>query len=56
MNRQENFYGYKKIDKNFDTTFIPPEDIEWFSARENPFSIHGVFYSEEESLLPLEDI
>lgn len=40
----------RKIDKNFDTTFVAPEDIEWFSVRELPFSIHGIFYSEEEGL------
>ena len=40
----------KKIDKNFDTTFVPPEDIEWFSVREVPFSVHGIFYVEEEGL------
>ncbi len=40
----------KKIDKNFDTTFIPPEDIEWRSAKECPFSVYGVTYSEEEGL------
>lgn len=35
---------------NFDTTFVAPDDIEWFSVRELPFSVHGVFYSEKESL------
>ena len=40
----------KKIDKNFDTTFEAPSDLEWFSVRELPFSVHGVFYSEEEGL------
>ena len=40
----------KQIDKNFDTTFIPPEDIEWVSVRELPFDVRGVFYSEEEGL------
>ncbi len=40
----------KNIDKNFDTTFIAPEDIEWFSVQSLPFSIHGVTYSEEEGL------
>ena len=40
----------KKIDKNFDTTFLPPEDIEWFSVREWPFSLYGVFYAEEEGV------
>ena len=40
----------KKIDKNFDTTFSEPEDLEWYSVREEPFSIYGVFYSEEEGL------
>lgn len=37
-----------KIDKNFDTSFTPPEDIEWFSVKEKPFEIYGVFYSESE--------
>jgi hypothetical protein len=40
----------KTIDKNFDTSFVAPDDIEWFSIREMPFSVHGVFYSEEEGL------
>lgn len=39
-----------KLDKNFDTTFVAPEDIEWFSVRESPFSVHGVTYSESEGL------
>ena len=39
-----------KIDKNFTTTFSLPEDVEWFSVLESPFSIHGVFYSEKENL------
>lgn len=39
-----------KIDKNFDTSFPLPEDIEWFSVREKPFSVHGVFYSQNEGL------
>lgn len=38
----------KDIDKNFDTTFTAPEDIEWFSVQTPPFSLHGIFYSEEE--------
>ena len=37
----------REIDKNFDTTFVAPEDIEWFSVQNLPFSIHGVVYSEE---------
>lgn len=40
----------REIDKNFDTSFTPPEDIEWHSVRELPFSIHGVFYSEDEGV------
>ena len=39
-----------KLDKNFDLTFTAPEDIEWFSALQQPFSIHGVFYAEEEGV------
>ena len=40
----------KKIDKNFDTTFIPPEDIEWLSIQELPFEMRGIFYAKEEGL------
>ena len=40
----------RRIDKNFDTGFTPPEDIEWFSVNEQPFSVHGVYYSEVEGL------
>lgn len=40
----------KNIDKNFDTTFTPPEDIEWLSVLQVPFSLHGVFYAEEEGV------
>lgn len=40
----------QQIDKNFDTSFIVPEDIEWFSAREYPFSIYGVTYSDDEMM------
>lgn len=38
----------RKIDKNFDTTFTLPNDNEWFSVLEEPFSIHGVTYINEE--------
>lgn len=38
------------IDKNFDLTFTVPEDIEWYSTRELPFSIHGIFFSDAEGL------
>ena len=40
----------QEIDKNFDTTFQCPEDIQWFSVEESPFSIHGVSFSEKEGL------
>lgn len=40
----------QQIDKKFDTSFIVPEDIEWFSAREYPFSICGVTYSDDEKV------
>ncbi len=39
-----------KIDKNFDTTFTAPEDIEWFSVRQEPFVTYGVTYSNKEGL------
>ena len=38
------------LDKNFDTTFTAPEDLEWFSIKDAPFSVHGVYYCEEEGL------
>ena len=38
------------IDKNFDTTFHAPEDIEWFSVQSGPFTVYGIAYSEEEGL------
>ena len=40
----------KKIDKNFDTSFVVPQDIEWFSIQGDPFVTHGVYYSKEEGL------
>lgn len=40
----------KVIDKNFNTSFTPPDDIEWFSVQEVPFSVHGIYYAEEEGL------
>lgn len=40
----------KKIDKNFDTSFVVPQDIEWFSVQEYPFMTYGVTYSEQEGL------
>lgn len=40
----------KKIDKNFDTSFECPKDVEWHSVSDFPFSIHGITYSEEEGL------
>ena len=27
------------IDKNFDVSFAVPDDVEWFSVEEDPFSI-----------------
>ena len=40
----------KKIDKNFNLAFEVPDDVEWFSVRENPFQTYGIFYSAEEGL------
>ena len=40
----------KNIDKNFDLSFEAPEDIEWFSVREEPFETYGIFYSEQDGL------
>ena len=36
------------IDKNLAYTVITEKDIKWLNARETPFSLHGVSYSEEE--------
>ena len=38
------------IDKNFDLAFTVPEDVEWFSIEEHPFSVYGIEYSAEEGL------
>ena len=38
------------VDKNFDTGFLMPEDVQWFDVNQEPFSIHGVTYSNEEGL------
>jgi len=40
----------KKIDRNFDTSFVCPGDVRWISADEPPFSLHGVYYSESEGI------
>ena len=40
----------KTIDKNFNTDFEVPSDVQWYSVRENPFQTHGVYFSEEEGL------
>lgn len=37
-----------QIDENFKIQTINEPDIEWFDPRQAPFSLHGVFYSEEE--------
>ena len=37
-----------QIDENFKIQPINEPDIEWFDPRQAPFSLHGVFYSEEE--------
>ena len=39
----------QQIDKNFAVhTEITEPDIVWFDIKEQPFSIHGVFYDENE--------
>ena len=40
----------KTIDKNFDTSFEAPEDLEWHSVFEEPFTIYGVSYDAEQEL------
>ena len=40
----------KAIDRNFNMTFVPPSDVEFFSALEEPFSTHGVYYCPKEGL------
>ena len=37
-----------EIDKNLKSTSITETDIVWRNVREGFFSIHGIFYSEEE--------
>lgn len=38
------------IDKNMAWPTITNQDVEWKSCREEPFSLHGVIYSEEEGV------
>lgn len=38
------------IDKNMACPTITNKDVEWKSCREEPFSMHGVIYSEEEGV------
>ena len=40
----------RKIDRNFETTFTSPADVEFFSVLEHPFAIHGVYYAKEEGI------
>lgn len=37
-----------KIDKNFDLPPINEPDVEWFDASKAPFSLHGIYFNEEE--------
>ncbi|MBE5752383.1 MAG: hypothetical protein E7357_08235, partial [Clostridiales bacterium] len=37
-----------EIDKNLRRAVIKETDVLWKNARDYPFSLHGVFYSEEE--------
>lgn len=38
-----------EIDKNLKSVTINETDVVWINARESAFSIHGVFYSQEEN-------
>lgn len=38
-----------KIDKNLKSVTINETDVVWINARESVFSIHGIFYSQEEN-------
>lgn len=40
----------EEIDKNFCLTPVDAPDVVWHDAKEKPFSLHGVYYSEEEGL------
>lgn len=47
----------EQIDKNFQLKPIQETDVEWFNASKAPFSLHGVYYSEEHARyerMPLE--
>ena len=37
-----------EIDKNLKSTNVSAEDVVWRNVKEDVFSIHGIFYSEEE--------
>ena len=40
----------QRIDRNYDTGFELPEDVEWYSVEEAPFAVHGVSFCAEEGL------
>lgn len=42
--------GITNIDKNFDTTFFAPNDIEWLSVADFPSMVYGVEYCKEEKI------
>ena len=42
--------GITSIDKNFDTTFFAPNDIEWLSVADFPSMVYGVEYCKEEKI------
>ena len=37
-----------KLDKNFDLPPLNEPDVEWFDASKAPFSLHGIYFNEEE--------
>ena len=37
------------LDKNFVNATVNRDDVEWFNAKSEPFSLHGLYYDETES-------
>ena len=50
MNGEAFIVNLSPTNSFFELSFEAPEDLEWFSVREEPFTTYGVYYSEEEGV------
>ena len=38
----------EELDKNFQLPALDEPDVEWFDTTQTPFSLHGIYFNEEE--------